>query len=286
MNSIQQVNCNICGVDNTSLIAVQNGYRMVKCKNCGLVYLKSRPDQQTLIKLYADYHQREGKDEDVWARLMEKNFKEVSLLLNKIFPEKGKILDVGCGYGHFIEIMQGCGWFAQGVDPSSGTLYYAKKKGLNVIETSVDDSSFPYNFFDVVTAFYVLEHLPDPLSTAKKIFKMLKPGGVIVIRVPHTTPIVRFLSVFTIDNNLYDAPYHLYDFSPMTITVLLKKAGFSFIQVMPGSPTLPPKRFERVISLISGYFSQVLFVMSRGKFLLPGTSKTIIAVKQIENKVS
>ncbi|UJS17644.1 MAG: class I SAM-dependent methyltransferase [Candidatus Jettenia sp.] len=286
MNSIQQVNCNICGVDDTSLIAVQNGYRMVKCKNCGLVYLNSRPNQQTLLKLYADYHQREGKDEDVWARLMEKNFKEVSLLLNKIFPEKGKILDVGCGYGHFIEIMQDCGWFAQGVDPSSGTLYHAKKKGLNVIETSFDDSSFPDNFFDVVTAFYVLEHLPDPLSTAKKIFKMLKPGGVIVIRVPHTTPIVRFLSVFTIDNNLYDAPYHLYDFSPMTITVLLKKAGFSLIQVTPGSPTLPPKRFERVISLVSGYFSQVLFVMSRGKFLLPGTSKTIIAVKQIENRVS
>ncbi|NUN22222.1 MAG: class I SAM-dependent methyltransferase [Candidatus Jettenia caeni] len=286
MNSIQQVNCNICGVDDTSLIAVQNGYRMVKCKNCGLVYLNSRPNQQTLLKLYADYHQREGKDEDVWARLMEKNFKEVSLLLNKIFPEKGKILDVGCGYGHFIEIMQDCGWFAQGVDPSSGTLYHAKKKGLNVIETSFDDSSFPDNFFDVVTAFYVLEHLPDPLSTAKKIFEMLKPGGVIVIRVPHTTPIVRFLSVFTIDNNLYDAPYHLYDFSPMTITVLLKKAGFSLIQVMPGSPTLPPKRFERVISLVSGYFSQVLFVMSRGKFLLPGTSKTIIAVKQIENRVS
>lgn len=259
---------------------------MVKCKNCGLVYLNSRPDQQTLLKLYADYHQREGKDEDVWARLMEKNFKEVSLLLHKIFPEKGKILDVGCGYGHFIEIMQDCGWFAQGVDPSSGTLYHAKRKGLNVIETSVDDSSFPDNFFDVVTAFYVLEHLPDPLSTAKKIFEMLKPGGVIVIRVPHTTPIVRFLSVFTIDNNLYDAPYHLYDFSPMTITVLLKKAGFSLIQVMPGSPTLPPKRFERVISLVSGYFSQVLFVMSRGKFLLPGTSKTIIAVKQIENRVS
>lgn len=112
MNSIQQVNCNICGVDDTSLIAVQNGYRMVKCKNCGLVYLNSRPDQQTLLKLYADYHQREGKDEDVWARLMEKNFKEVSLLLHKIFPEKGKILDVGCGYGHFIEIMQDCGWFA------------------------------------------------------------------------------------------------------------------------------------------------------------------------------
>lgn len=286
MNSIQQINCNICGVDDTSLIAVQNGYRMVKCKNCGLVYLNSRPDQQMLIKLYTDYHQREGKDEDVWARLMEKNFREVSLLLNKIFPEKGKILDVGCGYGHFIEIMQDCGWFAQGVDPSSRTLYHAKKKGLNVIETSVDDSSFPDNFFDVVTAFYVLEHLPDPLSTAKKIFEMLKPGGVIVIRVPHTTPIVRFLSVFTIDNNLYDAPYHLYDFSPMTITVLLKKAGFSLIQVIPGSPTLPPKRFERVISLVSGYFSQVLFVMSRGKFLLPGTSKTIIAVKQIENRAS
>jgi 2-polyprenyl-3-methyl-5-hydroxy-6-metoxy-1,4-benzoquinol methylase len=282
---MQQVNCNICGTDSTSLIVVQNGYRMVKCKNCGLVYLNPRLDQQTLIKLYTGYHQREGKDEHAWARLMEKNFKEVSLLLNKTFTEKGRILDLGCGYGHFIEIMRDCGWAECGIDPSSRVLYNAKKKGLNVIETSIDDISFPNNSFDVVTAFYVLEHLPDPLSTAKKIYEMLKPGGVMVIRVPHTTPIVRFLSIFKIDNNLYDTPYHLYDFSPGTITVLLKKAGFSLIQVMPGSPTFPPKDFERVISIVSGCFSRILFVMSRGKFLLPGISKTILAVKQKENKV-
>lgn len=275
-----QVNCNICDVDDASLIAVQNGYRMVKCKSCGLVYLNPRPDQQSLIKLYTDYHRRDGKDEHVWARLMEKNFKEISLFLNKAFPGKGKILDLGCGYGHFIEKARNYGWSVWGVDPSSSALYSAKRKGLNVIEASVDDISFPDNSFDVVTAFYVLEHLPNPLSTAKKIFEMLKPGGMIVIRVPHTTPIVRFLSFFKIENNLYDTPYHLYDFSPGTITVLLKKAGFTLIHVMPGSPTLPPKYFERVVSLASGYLSRILFVMSRGAFLLPGISKTIIAVKQ------
>lgn len=252
---------------------------MVKCRSCGLVYLNPRPDPTTLIQLYTTYHQRDGKDERVWARLMEKNFREVSLLLNRIFPEKGKILDIGCGYGYFIEIMRDFGWTVWGIDLSPNTLHFAKKKGLNVAKASIDDVAFPDEFFDVVTAFYVLEHLPNPLSALKKILTMLKLGGIIVIRVPHTTPIVRLLSVFKVKNNLYDIPYHLYDFSPKIITLLLKKAGYSLIQVKPGSPTLPVKFFERLISITSGNLAKSLFAISMGKFLLPGTSKTIIAAR-------
>ncbi len=277
---MQHVNCNICDIDDACLVVVQNNYNVVKCRNCGLVYVNPRPDPTTLIQLYTDYHQRDGKDERVWARLMEKNFKEVSLFLYSIFPEKGKILDIGCGYGHFIETMRDFGWSVWGIDLSPNTLSHAREKGLNVANTSIDDVAFPDGFFDAITAFYVLEHLVNPLSALKKVLKMLKPGGVIVIRVPHTTPIVRILSFFRVKNNLYDTPYHLYDFSPKTISLALKKAGFSFIKVTPGSPTLPVKFSERLISIATGNLAKFLFVISMGKFLLPGTSKTIIATKQ------
>lgn len=276
---MQHVNCNICGIDDTCLIAVQNNYNVVNCRNCGLVYVNPRPVPAVLTQLYTGYHQRDGKDEHVWARLMERNFKDVALHLNKVFPERGKILDIGCGYGHFIEIMRDFGWTAWGIDLSPKTLFYAREKGLNAANTSIDDVTFPDDFFDAITAFYVLEHLANPLSALKKVIKMLKPGGVVVIRVPHTTPIVRILSVFKVKNNLYDIPYHLYDFSPKTISLLLKKAGFSLIRVKPGCPTLPVKFFERLTSVVSGNLAKILFAISMGKFLLPGTSKTIIATK-------
>ncbi len=281
-NNLQYVNCNICGFDETHIITIQNGYKVVKCKKCNLVYVNPRLTQKAITELYNDYHQRNGKDEHTWALLMRKNFEDTSAMLNRMFPEKGKLLDVGCGYGHFIEIMNNYGWSAIGIDPSSKTIDYAKQKKLVVMETTIDDAEFPDSFFDAVTAFYVLEHLIDPLAALKKIFMMLKAGGVLVLRVPYTTPIVKLFSFLSIKNNLYDLPYHLYDFSPRTINLLLEKAGFSSRRVIPGRPTLPQKYKERIISITSSTFSRFLFSISIGKILLPGVSTTIIASKSLD----
>lgn len=279
--NLQHVNCNLCGADDTKIITVQSNHNVVRCKKCSLVYVNPRPNTKHLIHLYETYHQRNGKKEYTWARLMEKNYRDVSGFLAQVFPGKGKILDIGCGYGHFLETMRTLGWVVSGIDPSPNTVCAANKKNLNVIETSIEDVSFPEASFDAITAFYVLEHLPDPYSAVKKIHSLLKPGGIFVLRVPHTTPIVRLLSLFHIKNNLYDTPYHLYDFSPETITVLLKKAGFTTVQVKPGTPTLPVNFLEKIVSITSGNIARIFFAVSGGKFLFPGTSKTTIAYKNL-----
>jgi len=277
--NLQYILCNICGCNDTRLITIQNNYKVVCCKQCGLVYLNSRPDSAHLAYLYENYHLRNGKREYSWAYLMEKNYREASKLLSRKFPRKGKILDIGCGYGYFLERMNALGWETAGIDLSPKTISYATGKGLNVVESSVENISFPKSSFDAITAFYVMEHLPDPYSAVKKIYSLLKPGGIFILRVPHTTPIVRFLLLFHIKNNLYDTPYHLYDFSPKTITLLLKKAGFTAIRVEPGSPTLPNSFLEKMVSIVSGKISRMFFSISRGKILIPGTSKTTIAYK-------
>jgi SAM-dependent methyltransferase len=277
--NMKHINCNLCGIDKTRLVAVQNGYKVVQCIDCGLVYVNPRPTTDMLIKFYNDYHQRGGKDEHSWAMLMKDNFKEVSAFLNKLFPERGNLLDIGCAYGHFIKIMKGHGWSVTGIDPSSEAVASARRKDLQVYETILEDAVFPEASFDAITAFYVLEHLADPFSALKKIFNMLKHGGIVVLRIPHTTPIVKFLNFFGIRNNLYDLPYHLYDFSPKTVRLLLEKAGFSLISVRPGRPTIPKGYAERLASKISGEFSRFLFVVGMGKLLLPGTSKTVIAAR-------
>ncbi|KKO18984.1 MAG: class I SAM-dependent methyltransferase [Candidatus Brocadia sp.] len=276
---MKYVNCNLCNADDTFLVTTQNGYKIVRCKSCGLVYVNPRPDNEALKHLYDEYHQRNGKDVNDWAKLMGKNFKEILLFLNKALPDKGKLLDIGCGYGHFIEIMKQQGWSVYGIDLSPKVLLYAKEKGLDVLETSIDDVSVPDEYFDVVTAFYVLEHVTNPLHVLKNMYKMLKPCGILVLRVPHTTPIIRILSFFRIKNNLYDTPYHLFDYSPEIIIQLLKKAGFSSVKVTPGSPTIPANVFEMIVSVVSGSLSKFLFAISAGKFLLPGISKTIFAFK-------
>jgi len=276
---MQYVNCNICGTDKTRLISIRNGYRMVQCRNCGLVYLNPRPDPETLRLLYADYHGRNGKDEASWAGLMDRNFRKVSFLLNSVFPEGGKVLDIGCGYGHFMDMMKNRGWYVSGIDPSGKTVAAARKRGLDVIEGTIDDLDSDDYSLDAVTMFYVLEHLPDPSGTMNKVFRILKRGGVLFIRIPHSTPIVRFLSVFRIRNNFYDPPFHLYDFSPRTTAELLSRAGFVSINITPGEPTSPDVSIQKAVSLISGYMAKLLYSISAGTLLLPGVSKSIFAIK-------
>jgi SAM-dependent methyltransferase len=143
----------------------------------------------------------------------------------------------------------------------------------------IEDASFPTESFDAVTAFYVLEHLCDPLASLNKIWTLLKPGGMLVLRVPHTTPIVRFLDLLKIKNNLYDLPFHLFDFSPKTIRTLLQRADFIDINVMPGFPTRTHSLVERPVSLGFGFLARFLYAISCRKLLMPGVSKTIAARK-------
>ncbi len=271
--------CNICNADDTVPVTSQNGYRVVRCRNCGLVYVNPRPLRSELIALYETYHQRGKKDEHSWQRLMRRNFAEVSDLLSSRCPQKGSLLDIGCGYGHFLELMKGRGWSVAGLEPSEGPSAYASEKGLNVSRSIIEEAFFPEKSFEAITAFYVLEHLSDPLGALKKIRKWLKPGGLVVLRVPHTTPLVKLLAFFRIKNHLYDLPFHLYDFSPATIRRLMEAAGMEEIKVMPGRPTSPPRPAERFASVASGTMAGLLFSVSGGRLLLPGISKTVLAVR-------
>ena len=280
----QHINCNLCGGDDTLLVDIQNEYMMVECRLCGLVYVDPQPSAGHLKVLYDSYHEREGKNGETWQRLMASNFSEAACTLDYMLPDRGKILDIGCGYGHFIEMMRDRGWTASGIEPSEAAGKYAIARGLDVGRTVIEDASIQDDSFDAVTAFYVLEHLTDPLAALKKMREILRPGGVLVLRVPHTTPLVKALRLARIENNLYDLPFHLYDFSPATIKSMLTKAGFTDIEISPGQPTCPPAMAERLAALFSGNTARLLHYVSGGRILLPGVSKTAICRKHSEAK--
>jgi SAM-dependent methyltransferase len=279
MKNLQYNNCNICGNDRTSLIAVQNDYRFVRCQSCGLVYMNPRPDADELKNIYDTYHQRNGKDKGDWEVMMWHNFREVAEMLARKYPSGGRLLDIGCGYGHFLRFMEGLHWRAEGIDPSIHTVNQAGKAGRIVTHATIDDAVIPESSFNAVTMFYVLEHITDPLKTLRKVFSLLVPGGSVVIRIPHTTPLVRLLSALNIKNNLYDAPFHLYDFSPSAAARILKQSGFVNIKVAPGEPTRPHRIPERIVSVLAGYAAKFIYHISNDTLLLPGVSKTIIASK-------
>jgi len=276
-----EVSCNLCGKEESAPVSAGNGARFVRCGNCGLVYLKFRPAETELRRLYAGYHQREGKTGDTWSAFMRDVFRETAGLLGP--PGRGagtgRLLDVGCAFGDFVALMREGGWRAEGVDPSPVVTAAADRRGIPVRTGTLEDFDAPPGSFEAVTMFYVLEHLADPMGALRKVFRLLSPAGTLLVRVPHTTPIVRLLRPVGAGASLYDPPFHLYDFSPAVLRRMLGEAGFLHARTFPGRTTRPAGLGPRCATLFFGALARGVYSASGGGFLLPGVSKTTIAVK-------
>ena len=273
--------CILCGRDAPQPVAVQKGYPIVRCGGCGLVYVHPKPPEEDLPGLYGEYHARDGGSEAGWNRLMGKVFREAADHLDALRNGSGppRLLDVGCGYGGFVSLMRNRGWDAEGVDPSPMTVAAATAKGIPVRLGTLDGISRSGAAYRAITMFYVLEHLFDPMSALRKVFALLEPGGALLVRVPDTTPIVRLLSPLGLGNGLYDPPFHLFDFPPRVLTMMLAEAGFGKTRTFPGSNTIPPRIGPRLVTMLFGALARGLFEGSGGRILLPGASKTTIAQK-------
>ncbi len=277
----QDVACNFCASDLAEPVAHQRGFRIVHCRRCGLVYVNPRPAPDALLTLYAGYHARDGGCEASWDRLMHGVFRESADLLCRSWhgPGRPRLLDVGCAFGAFIDLMQARGWDAEGVDPSPAVVDVARRRGRPVRLGTLEALHGAKGTYDAVTMFYVLEHLPDPMGALRTASDLLVPGGTILIRVPHTTPIVRLLAPFGLGRALYDPPFHLYDFSPAVLKDMLHRTGFTGVRTFPGKPTAPPGLGARLASVLFGALANGIHAATRGTVLLPGVSKTTIARK-------
>jgi SAM-dependent methyltransferase len=196
-----------------------------------MVYQDPQPLYPEINACYQQY--LPGSDQDI-AKLKRGSagfFKAVSHRLKKMLGPSGRLLDIGCGYGFFLKQMRDLGWSVVGCEISKAALDYAQSQlGLEVMEGPFEQLSFKAEEFDLVSAFYVIEHIARPVCFLRKVYSILKQGGLIWVRFPHTTPIVRWGKLL-FDLDLSHAPWHLLDFSPQTIRLALQLAGFVQIKV-------------------------------------------------------
>lgn len=277
---IESAGCSFCGATRSVPVRKIEPYCMVQCKVCGFVYLNPRPAQISLLEYYSDHYlPRDPADITNWNRMMEKVFSHAADRLTRDCAP-GRVLDIGCGYGLFLKKMKNRGWETTGLEISQPGADHARRElNLSVHQSTLEDCTLPSSSFDAVTAFYVVEHSSNPLGFLEKIHHLLKDGGTVLLRYPHTLPLDKLLGVLCIRNNVYDMPFHLSDFSPHTIERFLVKAGFSMCRHFIGGYTLPAGFVNKVCSIISGGAAEFLHTASLGRFLLPGVSKTVTAVK-------
>jgi 2-polyprenyl-3-methyl-5-hydroxy-6-metoxy-1,4-benzoquinol methylase len=276
---MEEVDCPVCKASKGEPLYREGSFQMVRCPSCQFVFLNPRPTNESLLSFYQDYLPEEESSIESWEKMMKSVFHRAATLLEQ-YRKDGRLLDVGTGFGFFLTEMKHKGWEVVGVEISRKATDYARDVlGLTVHLGPVEKVGFADNYFDAVTGFYVIEHLPYPLVFLRECYRILKPGGLLLLRYPHTTPIKSFLHFFGIRNRLYDLPAHLSDFSPMMIQQCLEKIGFRKWEHLIGGYTRPGDPGKRAASILFGIVSEALFFLSCKKFLLPGVTKTVLAYK-------
>ena len=275
--------CILCNGFNLRIIHRKDQWQYLRCLNCNLVSLHPRPSPQVLMKNYQDYLPVQPEEIRKWEMMMKPVFhKSADLIESRTMTDRGRLLDIGCGYGFFLQEMRCRGWKVEGIEVSEvGGQFVRERWDIHVYSQPLESLSLPENLFDVVTLFYVIEHLDDPLALLREVNRILKPGGLVFLRWPHSTPIIRILGPLSRTLDLYHTPYHLYDFSPSTMEKMLKSCGFKEIETMTAGNTRPSKRFNRWASVIFGGLGGIIYYLSRRHFLLPGISKTTLALKSV-----
>ena len=276
---MERIACPLCSAKAARTKYQEGDYMMVRCLQCGFIYQNPRPSEEERLKSYQHYLPQAAAEIEAWGRMMEPVFGKAADLIEHYIP-RGRLLDVGTGHGFFPALMHAREWEVMGLEASTrGARYGQKRWGLQILAQPWEKASFPEGEFDVVTAFYVIEHLPDPLAFLREVHRILRPGGMILLRYPHTTPVKDILSIMRIKNHLYHLPFHLSDFSPKTMRRALAQTGFARIKTVIGGFTAPPSPAGQWAGIIFGNLAELVYRLSGGFIMLPGVSKTTIACK-------
>ncbi len=224
------MNCNLCGQNNYKIVQSAGAYNVVKCKNCSLIYVNPQPEEAVLFNHYEKEYFAPWLKEQLAARkeMWKRRLKKI-----QAFKKTGKLLDVGCGAGLFLNEAKYNGWDVYGTEVSSFAAEHVKKAfDIEIFEGELKDTNFSENFFDVITFWHVLEHTIDPLGNLIVAKRALKPDGVLIVAIPNVRNYIYKILYMLIKlkrEKLFspsDREIHLYHFSANTLKRMIEKAGF------------------------------------------------------------
>ncbi len=174
--------CDFCGSNNLKLWDRARSNILSQCINCGLVFTNPRiADSNVKDKvLYSNaYFQQKSRMTDKLIAARKHSYKQEIDSLKK-YATSGRILDVGCGIGVFLECFDD-GWEKHGCDVSSYALEEAQKREVNVYHGEFEHIDFGNYLFDVIYFRASLHHAYGPNQCIKKAYGLLKPGGIVAI---------------------------------------------------------------------------------------------------------
>lgn len=206
---------------NCANIVPLQGYErhfLSRCTACKFTFVKRIPSSSELDAFYGKY----AYSSDPWISPI--TLKRYNELLDSFEPyrKSNRLIDIGCGAGHFLGVALTRGWEVYGSEFSPAALALCRAKGITMVEGSITNPSFqPDGFsalegsFDVVTSFEVIEHINNPQQDVAAIAKLLRPGGLHYCTTPNFNAFGRLW--LKADYNVIGYPEHLSYYTKPTL---------------------------------------------------------------------
>lgn len=240
------------------------GYKLARCGTCSLVWDPFPPEAPLLQydKSYFINENPKGGYANYFEgmRINKRTFHERLLKIEKKLGKKGRLLDVGCALGDCLVEAKKLGWSeAEGIEVSPYAYGFSKDRGLKVKQGILGKTTYPPQSFDVVTYQDVIEHIPDPRGELKRVYQILKPGGIIFLVTPDIGGLwSKFLGPLWYH---YKPHEHVIYFSQKSIARALKEAGFIGIET---------RKTYHVLSLE--------YILNRLKYYAPGIFEILLKI--------
>ncbi|PYQ65244.1 MAG: hypothetical protein DMF53_05915 [Acidobacteria bacterium] len=212
-------------------------YAVARCKSCGLWYLCPRLTESLMHASYEDDHYFEGGEGgyssyQAQETTLRPTFRRFLREIARRGMTGGKLLEVGCAYGFFLEEAKDYFSHRTGTDYSSGALEKAHGRADRLILGGTEQIPLGETF-DCVACVHVIEHIYDPVAFLRSLTKHLRPGGWLLLATPDMggfwRPLMRRRWPF------FKIPEHVTYFDQKTLGALLTRAGLDAVQPLPYS---------------------------------------------------
>ncbi len=272
---VEKVSCDLCGGNESSPLLSAHDinwefhsereapytpnatWTVVACSECGFVYLNPRPKLAVLKHFYpTDYfpYRVRGVKEDKKLRQSIKKWMRRSRTLYQLcsrvgvlsgitdqvvdeagWMSPGKVLDIGCGAGDFLDELRALDWETFGVDFEPRAVEIAQARGHKMWLGDITELRMPEQSMDAVWMSHILEHTPSPTRTLRAVHRVLRNDGPVIIEVPNFGSM--WTAVFRKYSSGLDLPRHFYHFTENSLVRCLETCGFRVESVRtPANP--------------------------------------------------
>ena len=211
-------------------------FNIVTCQSCGFHFTNPRPSEASIGRYYqsenyiSHSNTKKGLMDKIYHLVRNFTLKGKLTLINKQQPNKGKLLDIGCGTGMFLKVCQDNGWNVTGIEPDKGASQLANEQGLNVIKPTIWQLNQTEQY-EVITMWHVLEHVHQLQQCVEWLRNHLTTNGTLIIAVPNLN--AYDAQQYQEQWAAFDVPRHLYHFSQQDMKRLFESKGFHIQKILP-----------------------------------------------------